>query len=162
MFFKIKLPKDTIKASFKDSKGRPVIPIWYETKRGTIQTTECIEDLTGRYVFQYETVDKYVLEKLMKAVMSDADTLRFIQSYIVFIKVKDVNRVDCHTDFIPVDENLTKACNASMSHRYIQTPSDPEYETLKEAIKMNKYRETQCWLNTITDYCTDELVGEKR
>ena len=37
MFFKFKLPKDTIKASFKDSKGRPLIPIWYETKRATIK-----------------------------------------------------------------------------------------------------------------------------
>ena len=51
MFFKFKLPKDTIKASFKDSKGRPLIPIWYETKRATIQATDYIEDLSGRRVF---------------------------------------------------------------------------------------------------------------
>ena len=40
MFFQFKLPKDTIKASFKDSKGRPLNPIWYETKRATMQTTQ--------------------------------------------------------------------------------------------------------------------------
>ena len=51
MFFKFKLPKDTIKASFKDSKGRPLIPIWYETKRATIQTTDYIEDLSADVCF---------------------------------------------------------------------------------------------------------------
>ena len=143
MFFKFKLPKDTIKASFKDSKGRPLIPIWYETKRATIQTTDYIEDLSGRRVFQYET-------------------LRFVQSYIVCIKVKDVDRVDGDTDFIPVDENLTETSHVSMFHRYIQTPLNPEYATVKEAIKVNHYQENQCWLNTITDYYKDTLMGEKR
>ena len=165
MFFKFKLPKDTIKASFKDSKGRPLIPTWYETKRATIQTTDYIEDLSGRRVFQYETKDRYVFKKFLKTIMSDPDmeeTLRFVHSYIVCIKVKDVDRVDGDTDFIPVDENLTDTSHVSMFHRYIQTPLNPEYETLKEAIKVNHYQENQCWLNTITDYYKDTLMGEKR
>ena len=49
-----------------------------------------------------------------------------------------------------------------MFHRYIQTPLTPEYETLMEAIKVNHYQENQCWLNTITDYYKDTLMGEKR
>ena len=165
MFFKFKLPKDAIKASFKDSKGRPLIPIWYETKKATIKTTDYIEDLSGRRVFQYETKDRYLFKKLMQTIMSDPDmedTLRFVQSYIVCIKVKDVDRVDGDTDFIQVDENLTDTSHVSMFHRYIQTPLNPEYETLKEAIKVNHYQENQCWLNTITDYFKDTLMGEKR
>ena len=165
MFFKFKPPKDTIKASFKDSKGRPLIPIWYETKTATIQTTDYIEDLSGRRVFQYETKDRYVFKKLLKTIMSDPDmedTLRFVHSYIVCIKVKDVDRVDGATDFIPVDENLTDFSHVSMFHRYIQTPLNPAYETLKEAIKVNHYQENQCWLNTITEYYKDTLMGEKR
>ena len=90
------------------------------------------------------------------------ETLRFVHSYIVCIKVKDVDRVDGDTDFIPVDENLTDTSHVSMFHRYIQTPLNPEYETLKEAIKVNHYQENQCWLNTITDYYKDTLMGEKR
>lgn len=158
MFFKFKLPKDTIKASFKDSKGRPLIPIWYETKRATIQTTDYIKDLSD------ETKVRYLFKKLMK-IMSDPDmedTLPFVQSYIVCIKVKDVDRVDGDTDFLLVDENLTDASHVSMFHRYIQTPLNPEYEALKEAIKVNHYQESQCWLNTITDYYKDTLMGEKR
>ena len=103
--------------------------------------------------------------KLMKTIMSDPDmeeTLRFVHSYIVCIKVKDVDRVDGDTDVIPVDENLTDTSHVSMFHRYIQTPLNPDYETLKEAIKVNHYQENQCWLNTITDYYKDTLMGEKR
>ena len=61
MFFKFKLPVDTIKASFTDSSGRPLIPIWYETKRAAIQTADYIwKTFSGRRIFQYETKDKYV------------------------------------------------------------------------------------------------------
>ena len=59
MLFKFKLPKDTIQAPFKDSKGRPLIPIWYEIMRATIQTTDYVEELSGRRVFQYETKHRY-------------------------------------------------------------------------------------------------------
>ena len=79
MFFKFKLPKDTIKASFKDSKGRPLIPIWYETKRATIQTTDYVEDLSGRRVFQYETKDRYVFKKLMKTIIYHSSLLPHYQ-----------------------------------------------------------------------------------
>ena len=116
-------------------------------------------------MFQYETKDRYLFQKLMKTILSDTgmgDTLRFVQSYIVCIKVKGVDRVDGDTDFIPVDENLTDASHVSMSHRYIHTPWNPRYETLKEAIKVNHYQENQCWLNTITDYYKGTLTGEKR
>ena len=84
--------------------------------------------------------------------MSDPDmeeTLRFVHSYIVCNKVKDADRVDGDTDFIPVDENLADTSHVSMFHRYIQTPLNPEYETLREAIKVNHYQENQCWLNII-------------
>ena len=101
----------------------------------------------------------------MKTIMSDSDmedTLHFVQSYIVCIKVKDVDRVDGDNDFIPADEKLTDTSHVSMFHRYIQTPLNPEYKTLKEAIEVNHCQENQCWLNTITDYYKDTLMGEKR
>ena len=59
------------------------------------------------------------------------ETLRFVHSYIVCIKVKDVDRVDGDTDFIPVDENLTDTSHVSMFHRYIQTPLNPEIRNTK-------------------------------
>ena len=77
------------------------------------------------------------------------------------IKVTDVDRVDGDTDFIPVGENLTDTSHVSMFHRYIQTRLNPQYETLKEAMKVNHYQENQCWLNTRTDYYKDTLMGEQ-
>ena len=120
---------------------------------------------SGRRVFQYETKDRYIFKKLMKTIMSDPDmeeTLRFVHSYIVCIKVKDVDSVDGDTDFILVDENLTDTSLVRMFHRYIQTLLNPEYETLKEAIKVHYYQENQYWLNTITDDYKDTLMEEKR
>ena len=49
-----------------------------------------------------------------------------------------------------------------MYHRYIQTPLDPQYETFKEAIKVKHYVKNECWLNTLTDYYKDTLMGDKK
>ena len=49
-----------------------------------------------------------------------------------------------------------------MYNIYIQTPLDPDFETFKEAINVKHYKENECWLNTITDWYKDTLMGEKR
>ena len=53
----------------------------------------------------------------MKTIMSDPDmeeTFRVVDSYIVCIKVKDIDTVDRDTDFIQVDKNLTDTSHVSM------------------------------------------------
>ena len=49
-----------------------------------------------------------------------------------------------------------------MYHRYIQTPLDPQYETFKEAIKVEHYVRNECWFNTLTDYYKDTLMGDHK
>ena len=49
-----------------------------------------------------------------------------------------------------------------MYHRYIQTPLDPQYETFKEAIKVEHYVKNECWFNTLTDYYKDTLMGDHK
>ena len=49
--------------------------------------------------------------------------------------------VDGDSDFNPNRENLRDATNVSMYHNHIQTPLNPEYETLKEAIKVGHYQD---------------------
>ena len=68
MFFKFKLPKDTIKASFKDSKGRPLIPIWYETKESNYTNNRPYRRNFSRADVCFNTKPKtdYVFNKLMK------------------------------------------------------------------------------------------------
>ena len=62
----------------------------------------------------------------------------------------------------PNRENLRDATNVSMYHNYIQTPLNPEYETLKEAIKVEHYQDNVCWINTLTDYYKNTLMGDKK
>ena len=49
-----------------------------------------------------------------------------------------------------------------MYHRDIQTPLDPQYETFKEAIKVEHYVKNECWFNTLTDYYKDTLLGDHK
>ena len=49
-----------------------------------------------------------------------------------------------------------------MFNMYIQTPLDPEFETLKGAKSLKHYKENKCWLNTITDWYKDTRMGENR
>ena len=64
--------------------------------------------------------------------------------------------------FNPKRENLKDATNISMYHNFIQTPLNPEYETLKEAIKVEHYQDNVCWINTPTDYYKNTLMGDKK
>ena len=82
--------------------------------------------------------------------------------YIACIKVNYAERVDNADAFKPQDEELTNTENVSMYHRYIQTPLDPQYETFKEAIKVDHYVKNECWFNTLTDYYKDTLMGDKK
>ena len=142
MFYKFKLDKDTIHTSFKDRKGRPLIPVYFQPKTANVQTTKAIEDLANKRVFQYEKDNKFLFKRLMKLIMSDphmAEDLRNIYEYIVCVVIKDADNLATDRDFDPVDEDLTNTENVSMYHRYIQTPLDPHHETFKEAIKVNHY-----------------------
>ena len=58
----------------------------------------------------------------MKIIISDPDieeTLLFVYSYIEYIKIKDIDRIDGLIDFMPVDENLTDTSHGSIFLRYI-------------------------------------------
>lgn len=140
MFFKIKLPKDTIKPSFKDPKGRPLIPLWFEPKTANIKATNFVESLVNRRIFQVGDKDRFLFRRVMNTLKRDEafkDVLDFVEDYIVCVQIKSVDRVDGDTDFNPEAENLTNADNVGMFHYYMTTPLNAEYETLKEAIKVN-------------------------
>ena len=86
----------------------------------------------------------------------------YAEGYIPCIKVNNAERVDNADAFKPQGEELTNTENVSMYHRYIQTPLDPQYETFKEAIKVEHYVKNECWFNTLTDYYKDTLMGDKK
>ena len=81
---------------------------------------------------------------------------------IPFIEVSYAERVDNADDFKPQEEELTNTENVSMYPRHIQTPLDPQYETFKQAIKVEQYVKNECWFNTLTDNNKDTLMGDKK
>ena len=86
----------------------------------------------------------------------------YAEGYIACIMVIYAWRVDNADDFKPQEEELTNTENVSMYHRYIQTPLDQQYETFKEAIKVEHYVKNDWWFNTLTDHYKDTLMGDKK
>ena len=166
-FFKYKVEGETRKTSFYDKAGRPLVPVYggsEDMKRtANIKTTSYVENLVGRKVFK--VYDKRLFVKLLLDLRRDPSIQEYLGyklPYVDCIKVYEVDRVDGDTDFNPKRENLRYATNVSMYHNYIQTPLNPEYETLKEAIKVEHYQDNICWINTLTDYYKNTLMDDKK
>ena len=165
-FFKYKMKEEKLKIAFYDKAGKPLVPITGSNgikQTANIKTTSYVENLVGKKVFRI--YDKRVFKKLMFELERDASIqvfLGYLLGYVDCIRVYEVDRVDGDTDFNPKRENLRDATNMSMYHNYIQTPLNPEYETLKEAIKIEHYQDNICWINTLTDYYKNTLMDDKK
>ena len=68
----------------------------------------------------------------------------YAEGYIACMKVNYAERVANADAFKPQEEDLANTEYVSMHHRFIQTPLDPQHETLKEAIKVKHYVKNQC------------------
>ena len=165
-FFMYKTKESKTKIAFYDKAGKPLVPITGSNgikQTANIKTTSYVENLVGKKVFRI--YDKRVFKKLMFELERDPSIeifLGYLLGYVDCIKVYEVDRVDGDTDFNPKRENLRDATNMSMYHNYIQTPLNPEYETLKEAIKIEHYQDNICWINTLTDYYKNTLMDDKK
>ena len=165
-FFKYKMKEEKLKIAFYDKAGKPLVPITGSNgikQTANIKTTSYVENLVGKKVFRI--YDKRVFKKLMFELERDASIqvfLGYLLGYVDCIRVYEVDRVDGDTDFNPKRENLRDATNMSMYHNYIQTPLNPEYQTLKEAIKIEHYQDNICWINTLTDYYKNTLMDDKK
>ena len=161
-FFKYKAKDNMQKIAFYDKAGRPLVPITDSNgikQTANIKTTSYVENLVGRKVFRI--YDKRLFKNLMFDLGRDSSIeifLGYMLNYVDCTKVYEVDRVDGDTDFNPIRENLRDATNVSMYHNYIQTPLNPEYETLKE----EHYQDNICWMNTLTDYYKNTLMDDKK
>ena len=162
---KTEADKGVLKTSFRDSRGREYVPVYMNPLTANVHTTPWVEKLAGRRIFKYEKADSKTFYRLKLLLLTD-DSFRaevgYAEGYIDCIKVNYAERVDNADVFKPQDEELTNTENVSMYHRYIQTPLDPQYETFKEAIKVDHYVKNECWFNTLTDYYKDTLMGDKK
>ena len=165
MFYKYRTMLDQGKrTSFYDKNGYPLVPIYHELKTANIQSSKYIEDIVRKRVYRdYE--DKRLFKKLLKDLITNPnieEDLMHVEHYVACIIIYGGDGVDGDSDFNPKRENLRDVTNVSMYHNYIQTPLNPEYETLKEAIKVEHYQDNVCWINTLTDYYKNTLMGDKK
>ena len=162
---KTEADKGVLKTSFRDSRGREYVPVYVNHLTANVHTTPWVEKVVGRRIFRDEKADRKTFYRLKFLLLTD-DSFKadvgYAEGYIARIKVNYAERVDNADAFKPQDEELTNAENVSMYHRYIQTPLDPQYETFKEAIKVEHYVKNECWFNTLTDYYKDTLMGDKK
>ena len=162
---KTEADKGVLKTSPRDSRGREYVPVHVNHLTASVQTTPWIEQLVGKRTFRDEKKETKTFYKLKTLLMTD-DSFRadvgYAEGYIACIKVNYAEREDNADAFKPQDEDLTNTENVSMYHRFIQTPVDPQYETLKEAIKVKHYVKNQCWINTLSDVYKDTLMEDKK
>ena len=124
-----------------------------------------VEQLVGKRIFRDERKQTKTFYRLKRLLMTDDNfkaEVGYAEGYIACIKINYNERVDNADDFKPQEEELTNTVNVSVYHRYIQTPLDPQYETFKEAIKVEDYVKNECWFNTLTDYYKDTLMGDRK
>ena len=162
---KTEADKGVLKTSFRDSRGREYVPVYLNPLTANVHTTPWLEQLVGKRIFKDERKQTRTFYKLKFLLLTDDSfkaELGYAVDYIDCIKVNYVERVDNADDFKPQEEELTNTVNVSMYHRYIQTPLDPQYETFKEAIKVEHYVKNECWFNTLTDYYKDTLMGDHK
>ena len=72
--------------------------------------------------------------------------------YIVAFKVLSAEELgDTGKEYDPLDEDLMDASNVSCNFNYMETLINLDSKTFMESIRNNKYRESECWINSITD-----------
>ena len=69
---------------------------------------------------------------------------------------------DSGKKYNPLDEGLTDATNVSCNFNYIETKINLDKKTFLEAIKNERYKDNECWINTITDYYGDTLMNTNK
>ena len=83
--------------------------------------------------------------------------------YIVAFKVPSAEELgDTGKEYDPLDEDLMDASNVSCKFNYMGTLVNLDSKTFMESIKNNKYRESKCWINSITDFYGDSLMNTDR
>ena len=156
--------KGVLSTSFRDSRGREYVPVYVNHLAAYVHTTPWVEQLVGKRIFRDERKQTKTFYRLKWLLMTD-DSFKADVRYAtgcICIKVNYAERVDKADHFKPQEEEFTNTVNVSMYHRYIQTPLDPQYETFKEAIRVEHYVQNECWFNTLTDYYKDTLMGDHK
>ena len=157
--------KNKMKPSFRDSSGKPLYPFFTEPKVANVKTTKDIEEEVRKRIIKKDDRDKF--NKIVRILEQDKDMLGLLGTFMGYgldaMKIYSATVVDGNNeDYDPNKRKLRNSDNIGIYHRFIETELDPEYETFAEAIRVKHYVKHECWINTLTDFYKDTLMGERR
>ena len=136
-------------------------------RTANVKSNEFIETILKRLITKRD--DKFLFRNVLKILETDdvfASLVDEIISYIEAVRIEKIVDVDDKQakDIDMKDERLKNSSdNVSIYHRYIETELDTECYTIKDAIKNQKYRINECWINALVDtYEGTDLMRVKR
>ena len=96
-------------------------------------------------------------KKGMRILMTDKNSKEWIEnkasSGLSGFKIRSYETLgDTGKEYDPLDEDLMDASNVSCNFNYMETLVNLDSKTFMESIRNNKYRESECWINSITDF----------
>ena len=169
--------KNKMKPSFRDSSGKPLYPFKTEPIVANVKTTKDIEEEVRKRIIKKDDQTKFF--KMVRLLRQDEDVNGLIEMFLSYgfdaLKIYSATVVDGKGEgyddspesrmlrkYDPKKRKLRNSDNIGIYHRFIETELDPEYETFAEAIRVKHYVKHECWINTLTDFYKDSLMGEKR
>ena len=161
---KLEKGKDGVKKN-----GAMYYPLMKPIQRtANVKANEFIETIVKRMITLRD--DKSLFKFVVSILETDDEfaslTNGEIFGYVKAIRIEQIVDVDDKQakDMDIKEEKLKNSSdNVSIYHRYIETELDTDFFTIKDAIKHQKYRINECWINALVDtYDGTDLMRVKR
>jgi hypothetical protein len=103
-------------------------------------------------------------KKGMNILMTDKHFKHWIENKVsdgvVAFKILSYETLgDTGKEYNPLDDDLMDASNVSCNFDYIETLVNLDSKTFMESIRNEKYKQNECWINSITDSYGDTLMN---
>ena len=136
-------------------------------RTANVKSNEFIETIIKRLITERD--DKFLFKKVLKILETDDEFAYLIDGYMSYIKAIRIEKIvdvdDKQAKDIDIKDEKLKNGNENISvyHRYIETVVNTDFDTIKDAIQNEKYRENECWINALVDtYEGTDLMRCKR
>ena len=170
-------PRNIIKPAFKKF-GLEFYIEKFDIRQATVKAKDFNKEWIKKVIFRFtdeegfkdkdlNKVDKE-FEQIMDILRKDKDFDDFVKDLMEHydnlfdaIKIQQVEKISKSGEkFDIMKENLTDGIqHVSMYHRYIYTDLNSNLTTLRQAIENSTHVENQCWINSLSDFYQDTLMG---
>ena len=154
-FYSATRPADSkMRPAFKSQSGKELYLMFKNPMIFNVKTPKTIEDEVGKRIIAED--DQELFRKIRRILTEDEKAEEFFNAYGGYsdaVKIVSATNIEeGETKFSQRKKRLRNAQQIGINHRYIQTELDAQFETLKEAIRVNDYIENECWINALVDF----------